>query len=113
MPTQKWTPYPVDYAFKNDVTQEQVFAQVEYLADFAVDGAKCCLICYGQTNSGKTFTLYGAKGWKEQAEPGQHSGIIPRMIKKVFEFKRDQEDKGNIWQFTMDLLEFTADCKQS
>jgi hypothetical protein len=55
-----------------DTTQEQAFDPVKDLIDFALNGGKCSVICYGSTGSGKTHTLSGAE-WKK-------NGIIQQTI---------------------------------
>lgn len=55
-----------------DTTQVQAFAPVKPLVDFALNGGKCSVICYGSTGSGKTHTLSGAE-WKK-------NGIIQQAV---------------------------------
>ena len=55
-----------------DTTQEEAFNSVKQLVMKAVDGARCSIICYGSTGSGKTHTLSGAE-WKK-------NGIIQQSI---------------------------------
>ncbi len=44
-----------------------------------MDGYNGTLLCYGQTSSGKTFTMEGVPSNEEL------KGIIPRMMEYVFE----------------------------
>ena len=51
------------------------------------------IFCYGQTSSGKTFTMQGADIYDRKLK-----GIIPRMIKTIFDFIEETDDKV---EFTM------------
>ena len=58
-------------------TQEEVFAKTGLPAlDNAWEGYNACVFAYGQTSSGKTYTMMGTK-----PEPG----IIPRLCRALFE----------------------------
>lgn len=50
----------------------------------AWDGYNCCIFAYGQTSSGKTYTMMGTK---------RDPGIIPRLCKELFEKIEADEDR--------------------
>jgi hypothetical protein len=66
--------YAFDACFPSDSTQEQVFEQVKYLVQSALDGYNVCIFAYGQTGSGKTFTIAG-----NEAAPG----LMPRALREL------------------------------
>ena len=73
--------FTFDRIFGSDSTQEQIFeviAKPIILAAF--EGINGTLFCYGQTSSGKTFTMEGIHG------DAVLMGIIPRMMEFVFDF---------------------------
>ena len=51
------------------------------IIDSVVEGFNGTIFAYGQTASGKTHTMEGAIG----EAITEHSGIIPRMVKHVFD----------------------------
>lgn len=44
----------------------------------ALDGYHCCLLAYGQTGAGKSYTLMGSDHEHE------HEGVIPRTCRALF-----------------------------
>jgi len=66
--------YTFDAVFGPDATQEQVFEQVSYLVQSALDGYNVVVFAYGQTGSGKTFTISGS-----ESDPG----ITPRALRDL------------------------------
>ena len=85
--------FDFDHVFNQQARQETVFEEVSQLVQSAIDGYNVCIFAYGQTGSGKTFTMEGD-------ETGQHVGIIPRTIEKIFEETNGLIDKG--WKYKME-----------
>lgn len=53
---------------------------VKPIIESVLDGFNGTILAYGQTSSGKTFTMQGP-----DIEDSELQGIIPRMVKTVFE----------------------------
>merc|ERR1712156_490717 len=85
--------FDFDHVFNPNAGQEDVFEEVSQLVQSAIDGYNVCIFAYGQTGSGKTFTMEGD-------ETGEHVGIIPRTIQKIFEETNGLVDKG--WKYKME-----------
>lgn len=64
-----------DKVFYQDSSQEDVFAEVEPILRSALDGNNVCMLAYGQTGTGKTYTMDGTN---------ETPGIIPRVLKSLF-----------------------------
>lgn len=64
--------------FRPTDTQEDVFTEVQEVIQSAMDGYNVCLFAYGQTSSGKTFTMEGGNLENETR------GLIPRSVDKIF-----------------------------
>lgn len=62
----------------------------------AMSGYNAVIFAYGQTASGKTFTLSGSP-----TDPG----VIPRAVEDVFRFIRGVEGKGREWVLRASYLE--------
>ncbi|KAL8273390.1 hypothetical protein Esti_002722 [Eimeria stiedai] len=69
-----------DDIFGQDATQEDVFRGVALpVVDDALRGVNGTIFAYGQTGTGKTYTITG------DSEAFEMRGIIPRAIARVFE----------------------------
>ena len=70
------TTYKFDAVFGTFASQKEVYDQT--LAPTVNDvlaGYQTCIFAYGQTGTGKTYTVIG--------EEGQQRGIIPRFVEEV------------------------------
>ncbi|MCQ2819823.1 MAG: hypothetical protein MJ252_21370 [archaeon] len=64
-----------------DTTQEEIYENsAKPLVDSVINGFNGTIFAYGQTSSGKTFTMSGV------LNNPKLEGIIPRMIKQIFSF---------------------------
>lgn len=52
-----------------------------------LDGYNLCISAYGQTESGKTYTMEGSQ--VNDIEMKDEQGLIPRAIKQVFDMTGD------------------------
>jgi hypothetical protein len=57
-------------------SQEDVFRDTEPLMTSVLDGFNVCIFAYGQSGSGKTFTMEGTE---------EKQGLVPRAMARVFE----------------------------
>ena len=71
--------FEFDRVFPPAASQAQVFEDTKRLVQSAVDGFNVCIFAYGQTCSGKTFTMMGEGG-----EGGRLLGVGPRAINELF-----------------------------
>lgn len=81
--------FAYDQVFTPRASQEAVFAEVLPLVQSALDGYKVCIFAYGQTNSGKTYTMLGPNGGRtssirSKAMPQEERGIVYRSVEHVF-----------------------------
>lgn len=72
--------FTFDRVFSPETNQEEVFQEVGVsLVDNLLAGFNCTLFAYGQSGSGKTFTMEGPQ------HHGEMAGLIPRIVSAIFE----------------------------
>lgn len=70
-------PFNFFRVFGDTSSQGDVFDEIRPLMQSAIDGYNVCVLAYGQTGTGKTFTIYG--------EPSKClQGVLPRAIEELF-----------------------------
>lgn len=67
--------FDFDKVFCQSSTQEDVFVEVQPIIRSALDGHNVCVLAYGQTGTGKTFTMEGTK---------DQPGVVLRTLKELF-----------------------------
>ncbi|AQK48701.1 kinesin-like protein KIN-14O isoform X6 [Zea mays] len=87
--------FGADRVFGQESTQEDVFEEVKPILRSALDGHNVCILAYGQTGTGKTYTMEGTGGNK--------LGVVPRAIQELF--SRASEDGSCAYSFSMSMLE--------
>lgn len=84
--------YTFDHVFGAESNQETIFDSCVFeLLNAAFEGFNATILAYGQTGSGKTYTMGSAA---EEVIAEENLGIIPRVIKNLFQMIREKED-GN------------------
>jgi len=76
-----------DQVFSPDARQTDVHKTVvRPLVDQVLLGFNCTVFAYGQTGTGKTYTMEGDRSDEDLSwEDDPHSGIIPRAISQLFD----------------------------
>ncbi|MQM03448.1 hypothetical protein Taro_036227, partial [Colocasia esculenta] len=93
--------FRVDRVFPAESTQEDVFTEVEPILRSALDGHNVCIFAYGQTGTGKTYTML--KEYFLQEGAAHRPGIVPRAIKELF--RQVSIDNGTFFTLSMSMLE--------
>lgn len=84
--------FPVDYAFPLDTPQSQVFdTAVQPLMDRLLQGYDTSVVTYGQTATGKTYTMLGP-GVSFHISETEY-GIIPRATRYLFSKLKQEPTK--------------------
>ncbi|XP_072960530.1 kinesin-like protein KIN-14B isoform X2 [Typha angustifolia] len=68
--------YSFDKVFQPNSTQEEVFQEIEPVIKSSLDGYNVCIFAYGQTGTGKTYTMEGTP---------EDPGVVPRGLQALFE----------------------------
>ena len=85
-----------DRIFPPSSSQEDIYSfGVKGIIDSVLDGYNGTVLAYGQTSSGKTYTMQGEMAREET------QGIIPRMISHVFNFIYKNEGTDFIIKVSM------------
>ncbi|CAG5131167.1 unnamed protein product [Candidula unifasciata] len=87
--------YNFDHVFPPDCLQIDVYkAVVMPVVEEVLMGYNCTIFAYGQTGTGKTFTMEGDRspGANMTWEDDPLSGIIPRTLHQIFEDLQKQQD---------------------
>jgi len=78
-----WQNYSFDYVYDENSTQEFVYDNTAKQAVLSVlEGYNATILAYGQTGTGKTYTM---EGFKYNAGDPQR-GIVPRSMEEIFRF---------------------------
>lgn len=83
--------YMFDEVFGADSDQESIFTEVakNYIQEM-LEGYNCTVFAYGQTGTGKTYTMsgdmhiWGDLDSQDKILLGEHAGIIPRVLVNLF-----------------------------
>lgn len=86
--------FEFDKVFLHEASQEEVFVEVEPIIKSALDGHNVCVLAYGQTGTGKTFTMDGTN---------EKPGILPRALKELFH--QASLDNSYSLTFSISMLE--------
>ncbi|VDN22065.1 unnamed protein product [Cylicostephanus goldi] len=69
-----------------NTTQERIYADmVSSQVERVLAGYNCTLFAYGQTGTGKTYTMEGGSGKYDSYQEDPTTGIIPRAVEHIFE----------------------------
>uniref|UniRef100_W5U7P9 Kinesin-like protein KIF11 n=1 Tax=Ictalurus punctatus TaxID=7998 RepID=W5U7P9_ICTPU len=80
--------YTFDMVFGPSAKQIDVYRSVVYpILDEVIMGYNCTIFAYGQTGTGKTFTMEGERSPNEEFtwEEDPLAGVIPRTLHQIFE----------------------------
>ncbi|KAK4778995.1 hypothetical protein SAY86_006523 [Trapa natans] len=83
--------FKFDRVFKPEDNQEAVFAQTKPVVVSVLDGYNVCIFAYGQTGTGKTFTMEGTEG---------NRGVNYRTLEELF---RIAEDRRGIMKYELSV----------
>ncbi|KAM0736726.1 Protein claret segregational [Formica fusca] len=88
--------FSFDKVFTHKASQENIFEELSFLVQSALEGYNVCVFAYGQTGSGKTYTMEGET--KDEGEMKEQSeGMIPRTVRHIFKEMKQFELLG--WEY--------------
>ncbi|CAN6338990.1 unnamed protein product [Urochloa humidicola] len=87
--------FKFDSVFSPEEDQEKVFEKTAPFATSVLDGFNVCIFAYGQTGTGKTFTMEGIEGAR---------GVNYRTLEELFRIIKEREGLFN-YEVTVSVLE--------
>ena len=92
--------YKFDKVFKNDTSQKNIYEIVgkEIVKD-VMEGYNGTIFAYGQSGSGKTYTMYG-----NDIQDNENKGLIPRIVEDIFTYV-ENADQNISFQFKLSFLQ--------
>lgn len=73
--------------FSSDAAQEKLYKQaIVPIVQEVMEGFNCTIFAYGQTGTGKTYTMEGGPRRSDDGKSlSAEAGVIPRSIKQIFD----------------------------
>ncbi|XP_027164914.1 kinesin-like protein KIN-5D [Coffea eugenioides] len=88
--------FAFDKVFGPTSQQKDLYDQAVWPIVFEVlEGYNCTIFAYGQTGTGKTYTMEGG-GRKKNGEFPSDAGVIPRAVKQIFDILETQHAEYNM-----------------
>ncbi|KIY61043.1 kinesin-domain-containing protein [Cylindrobasidium torrendii FP15055 ss-10] len=79
--------YPFDLVFGPEADQALLYHEVvNPMLEEVLAGYNCTLFAYGQTGTGKTYTMHGDLIPSPMGNPSVHAGMIPRVLFRLFHY---------------------------
>ena len=92
--------FKYDKVFKSDSSQNEIYENVgKRIVDDVMEGYNGTIFAYGQSGSGKTYTMYGPDIFDDI-----YKGIIPRIVEDIFNYVEKADDNID-FQFKLSVLE--------
>ncbi|KZV79915.1 kinesin-domain-containing protein [Exidia glandulosa HHB12029] len=88
-----------DTVLPQTTTQHELYMSTAHpLIERFVQGFNCTILAYGQTSSGKTYSMTGVDLDGDPSDPNNGMGIIPKSIAEIFSrAKALREQRGAGW----------------
>ncbi|XP_057777957.1 kinesin-like protein KIN-5C [Salvia miltiorrhiza] len=90
--------FTFDKVFGPNAQQKDLYEQaVIPIVNEVLEGFNCTIFAYGQTGTGKTYTMEGeCKRSKGSGELPQGAGVIPRAVKQIFDTLEGQNAEYSV-----------------
>ena len=101
-PTKKQF-YTFDQVHHPATSQHALYqATAEPLISRFLQGFNCTILAYGQTSSGKTYSMAGIDLDADPSDPHNGMGIIPRSVSSIFQrAKQMKEEHAGGWSYSV------------
>ncbi|KAI1645909.1 P-loop containing nucleoside triphosphate hydrolase protein [Daldinia loculata] len=88
--------YEFERIFLPKDTNDDIFNGISHFVKSVLDGKKACIFCYGQSGTGKTYTMSNLDnvGNRKDDVDYENDGIIPRVKTMIFSEKKRLRELG-------------------
>ena len=94
--------FPFDYVYSENSTQKFVYENTAKTAVLSVlEGYNATLLAYGQTGTGKTYTMEGFSSGLNDPQ----KGIIPRSMEEIFRYIESSSNKSKTFMVRASYLQ--------
>lgn len=89
--------FAFDKVFGPASQQKDLFDQaVSPIVNEVLEGYNCTIFAYGQTGTGKTYTMEGGGKKAKNGEFPNDAGVIPRAVRQIFDILESQHAEYNM-----------------
>jgi hypothetical protein len=101
-PAKKQT-FNFDQVHGQGTSQHALYASTaQPLVSRFIEGFNCTVLAYGQTSSGKTYSMTGIDLDADPNDSSNGMGIIPRAVAAIFaEAQKLKQERQGAWQFSL------------
>eukprot|EP01040_Poterioochromonas_malhamensis_P004365 gene4365-4679_t len=83
-----------DYVFGELSEQQQIFEKIQPVLIDVLSGINACVFCYGQTSSGKSYTMIGPDGGQDVLKMERKDwGVLPRAADFLLNYLNDKSEE--------------------
>ncbi|KAF9967368.1 Kinesin-like protein kifc1 [Mortierella alpina] len=93
---RKLLPFTFDKIFQSSSTQKDIYEDFSGLIQASLNGSSTTILAYGQSRSGKTYTMEGPLDTSEDT-----MGLIPRGMLQLLQSVKEMEPRG--WSHTIEV----------
>ncbi|KAI0109837.1 P-loop containing nucleoside triphosphate hydrolase protein [Daldinia grandis] len=88
--------YEFERIFLPEDTNGDIFNGISHFVQSVLDGKKACIFCYGQSGTGKTYTMSNVDNVVNRQDDVEYEndGIIPRVKTMIFSEKKRLHELG-------------------
>ncbi|KAI0852719.1 P-loop containing nucleoside triphosphate hydrolase protein [Daldinia vernicosa] len=88
--------YKFERIFLPEDTNGDIFNGIKHFVQSVLNGKKACIFCYGQSGTGKTYTMSNLENVENREERAdyENDGIIPRVSSMIFNEKKRLRELG-------------------
>eukprot|EP00252_Welwitschia_mirabilis_P020280 TRINITY_DN4937_c0_g1_i1.p1 TRINITY_DN4937_c0_g1~~TRINITY_DN4937_c0_g1_i1.p1 ORF type:complete len:1049 (+),score=167.40 TRINITY_DN4937_c0_g1_i1:454-3600(+) len=89
--------FTFDRVFGPNSQQQDLYEQaITPIVNEVLDGFNCTIFAYGQTGTGKTYTMEGGGRKTKNGELPPDAGVIPRAVRQIFDTLEAQQAEYNM-----------------
>lgn len=93
--------FTLDRAFDSTASQDEIFEEIgKETIEEVIKGYNGTIFTYGQSGSGKTFTMYG-----DDITSIKNRGIVPRTIDYIFNYVNEERNFDTKFEIKLSMLE--------